>query len=467
MTGTDFYGTRSLWLETAGDLTPRGSLPGDTDVDIAIVGAGMTGLWTAYYLARADPSLRIAVLEKDIAGFGASGRNGGWCSAFFAVPREQIAAEYGRDAAIAMQREMFETVREVGRVCDTEGLDADFHLGGAFAAATGSVQAGRAEAAVEDARAFGFGEEDFALLSLQEAKDRVRVAGMLCATFTPHCAVLQPGRLTRELARACAGLGAKIYERTAVTAIAPGRVATDRGNVRAEVIVRATEAYTASIRGHERLIAPIANFMIATEPLPASFWEEVGWRDREAVDDAPYRFVYAQRTTDDRIAVGGGGLRYHLRARTPDPAPETDGYEIAHRRLLELFPGIEGAAITHRWAGYLGIPRDWQSSVGYRRDLGMAWAGGYVGDGVSTSNLAGRTLRDLITGEPESDLVRLPWVDHRWRRWEPEPLTWLGINAGWRVIARADRAESRTGKPSPLAAVAGKLLGVELPSGAS
>ncbi len=213
MTGPGFYRSRSLWLDGLdGDpLVPRPALPGPTEVDVAIVGAGYTGLWTAYYLRRADPGLRVAVLEREIAGFGASGRNGGWCSAFVAMDRERLAAKAGRGAPIALQRAMFDTVDEVGRVADREGIDCHYRKGGALEVVTTPVQLARLEDGVRHARGWGMGEDDLRLVGRDEAERRVRVAGLLAAAFTPHCAALDPARLARGLAAVAERLGVPVY----------------------------------------------------------------------------------------------------------------------------------------------------------------------------------------------------------------------------------------------------------------
>ena len=454
------YRELSLWLDTAGDdLAPRPPLGGDRDVDIAIVGAGYTGLWTAYYLAALDPSLRIAVLEAEIAGFGASGRNGGWCSAFFPASKAKVARAHGRDGAVALQRAMHATVDEVGRVARDEPMDVHWAKGGTTVLATAPSQVDRLRAEVAAEHAWGFGDEDSRWLDAAEAAATVNAVGVLGALYTPHCAAIHPGRLVRELARAVERRGVPVYEQTPVTAIAPGVVHTARGAVKADVVVRATEGYTARMAGYRRLLAPVYSLVIATEPLPAEFWDTVGWRRRETVGDGRHLIIYAQRTADDRIVFGGRGAPYHFGSRVQagfdrDPGVFADLERILH----DLFPGTRDARITHRWGGPLGIPRDWHASVGLDRGTGLAWAGGYVGDGVATTNLAGRTLADLITGQ-DTALTRLPWVGHRSPRWEPEPLRWLGINAGLALATSADRAEARTGRPSRRAALLERILG--------
>ena len=220
----------------------------------------------------------------------------------------------------------------------------------------------------------------------------------------------------------------------------------ETGTVSADVVVRATEGFTARLPGHRRTVAPIYSLMIATEPLPESFFDHVGWAQRETFNDDRRLIIYGQRTADNRIAFGGRGAPYHFASAIKPEFDRHDGVQDSLRALLsELFPTIGDAKVTHRWGGPIGAPRDWFCSVGFDRAAGQAWAGGYVGDGVTTTNLAGRTLADLILHR-DTDLVSLPWVNHRSRKWEPEPFRWLGINAMLRLPIGADRYEERTGK---------------------
>ncbi|HEX5643557.1 MAG TPA: FAD-binding oxidoreductase [Thermoleophilia bacterium] len=454
------YRARSMWLDgIPGELTPRPPLPGPADVDVAVVGAGFTGLWTAYYLKKADPHLRIAVLEREVAGFGASGRNGGWCHTTFPGSRELAARTHGRQAVIDQQRALHRTVYEIARVVQDEGIDARFHLGGQLDLATTPVQLLRLREAVEYERSWSFGEDDYVALGAAEMRERIKVAGCLGAGYTPHGAAVDPARLARGLAGVVEGLGVPIYERTPVTRLEPHVATTAYGDVRADVVVRATEAFTPELPGHERTLVPIYSLMIGTEPLPDSFWDEIGWAGHEVFGDFRFLIYYAMHTQDGRIAIGGRGAPYHFGSRLSERFERDPAVRDHLRALLgELFPAIGDFTVTHHWGGAIAAARDWYTSVGLDRATGMAWAGAYVGDGVSTTNLAGRTLRDLILGQ-ESELTGLPWVDHRSRLWEPEPLRWLGVNAALRAMGSADDAEARTGRPSRRATCVKKLIG--------
>ena len=426
---------------------------------MAIVGAGYTGLWTAYYLAEADPTLRIAVLEAEVAGFGASGRNGGWCSALFPASLDTLAAIGSRTGALAQHQAMRGSVREVARVAAAEGIDAHLSIGGTITLARSRPQLVRARREVAHARSWGRGEDDVRLLDAREARDVLRGSGTRGATYTPDCAVIHPARLVRGLADAVVARGVSLYERTPVTGVEPGVVVTPHGSVRADVVIRATEGYTASLAGHARTTVPVYSLMIATEPLAPAVWEEIGLARRETFSDHRHLIVYGQRTADDRLVFGGRGAPYHLGSRTrPDFDRDERVFAGLYAALVGLFPVLAGTRVTHAWGGALGISRDWCASVGLDRSSGLAWAGGYVGDGVSTTNLAGRTLRDLVLGH-DTDLVHLPWVGHRSPAWEPEPLRWLGINLGLRAMTLADSEESLTHCRSVLARAVAPLLG--------
>jgi glycine/D-amino acid oxidase-like deaminating enzyme len=451
------YRALSLWFDTlGGSLTPRAPLDGPTTVDVAIVGAGYTGLWTAYYLLGLDPSLRVAVLEAQIAGFGASGRNGGWCSGLFPVGISTLAREAGRDAAVAQYGAVRDSIAEVVRVAAAEGIDADIAYGGTVVAARSDVQLVRAREEAAVARSFGM---DVVLLDAASARARLNATGVVGATYTPHCAALHPAKLARGLAEVVEARGASVYERTRATSISPGLVRTDRGDVRAQFVVRATEGFTPRLPGYRRALVPIYSLIIATEPLPDTVWDQIGLTHRETFSDHRHLIVYGQRTADGRLVFGGRGAPYHFASRIDpsyDRAPAVfSGLEAT---LHELFPALRGVPITHRWGGPLGVARDWHASVGLDASSGIAWAGGYVGDGVSTTNLAGRTLADLITGR-STPLTALPWVGHRSRNWEPEPLRWLGANAGLRAMTWADHSERRRGRASRVADTVNALMG--------
>ena len=453
-------GPPSLWRDTLGeDVVPRPALPGPAAYDVAIVGAGFTGLWTAYYLIRADPSLRIAILEAEVAGFGASGRNGGWCSALFPTPWPRLVAGSSASEALRLHREMAATVVEVGAVLEAEQIDAGYHHGGTVTLARSMAQLARLREEVDVARQRGFTTEDLRLLGVEETRAHLEASDVLGGMFTPNCAAVHPARLVRGLARVVERAGVDLFERTRVHEVRPRAAVTDVGTVTADVVVRATEGYTSSLAGSRRAIAPVYSLMTATEPLSNEEWESIGLSTRPTFSDGRHVIIYGQRTADGRLAFGGRGAPYHFGSRVhPQQDQEPRVFAMLRQTLHDLLPQLRpDVEFTHAWGGPLGIARDWAASVGLDRRTGLAWAGGYVGDGVGTSNLAGRTLTDLVLGR-DSDLVTLPWVNHRSRPWEPEPLRWLGINAGLRAMRLADWEEGHTGSPSRIARAMAPLM---------
>jgi glycine/D-amino acid oxidase-like deaminating enzyme len=453
-------GDVSFWYRAPGVPVPGDPLDGDRQADVAVVGAGFTGLWTAYYLKKTQPDLRVVLLEKEFAGFGASGRNGGWLTGELAGARERYAKTHGRAATQRLQRAMFEAIDEVIAVAKDEAIDADIVKSGLIHVARNTAQQARLRELLDDDRAWGWDEEDLRPLDPAERDARLRVAGATGALWTPHCARVQPARLVRGLARAVRDLGVEVYERTPVTEIVPGEARTPYGTVRAGYVIRATEGFTATFARSHREWLPMNSSMIVTEPLPAEVWDAIGWDGCELLGDMAHYYMYAQRTADGRIAFGGRGRPYLYGSRVDDRGHTHDWTVSALWELLTgMFPPVAASRVAHAWSGVLGVPRDWCSTVHVDHASGLGWAGGYTGHGVTTTNLAGRTLCDLILRR-DTDLTTLPWVGRRVRGWEPEPLRWLGVHAMYRLYRMADARENAgLARTSLLARMADKITG--------
>jgi glycine/D-amino acid oxidase-like deaminating enzyme len=443
------YRSQSFWHATVSDpFEPRPKLGSDDQVDVAIVGAGYTGLWTAYYLKSLEPGLRVAIVEAEIAGFGASGRNGGWCLGTLAGMAGFLEGDASQRAAgIRLQRAIFDTVAEVERVCENEAIDCDFARGGnvTFAMVPAHIDGLRSD--VASWHELGFGEDDVRWLEPDECRRRVGSPQNLGGFFLAHCAALHPTRLVRGLAEVVERMGVKIYEHSPARAIEAGAVVTDGGRLRADTIVRASEGYSPSLAGCKRLLLPLHSMMIATEPLPAEVWREIGLGDRETFADPRRSVTYGQRTADDRLAFGARG-HYFYGSRVRNVfAPDDPAFDAVKQILDSMFPVLRDHGVSHRWGGALGVPRDWRPRVGLDRARGLAWAGGYVGEGVAASNLAARTLADLVLAR-ESELTSLPLVAPPFSNWEPEPLRWLGVTGVRRLGTSLDAAELR-GRATP------------------
>jgi glycine/D-amino acid oxidase-like deaminating enzyme len=451
------------WLRDSGDhLTPRPPLDGDTTADVAIVGAGLTGLWSAWYLLARDPSLRVVLVEARTAGFGASGRNGAWLAPGIGVTPTELARRTSPTLARATIEAMRGTVDEVVDVCARVGIDAGARRGGILRVARGvheepALRAGHA--AMEDLGLAG----DLQVLTAAEVADRVRVADARGALFDPHGAVVHPGRLVRGLARHVEAAGATIAEGTRVTevrrregGVGPS-VVTDHGTVRADAVLLACEAWLPQLPGHARDVLPLYSLVVLTEPVDDDRWAAIGWERHECLASHRLTVDYLSRTLDGRVLFGGRGAPYHYGSQV---APEHDLHDPTHVELADQlgswFPALRGVRIAARWGGPLAMPRDWMPSFRFDPRSGIGGAYGYTGQGVATSNLAGRVLADLVVAGA-TPFAELPMVGHRPRRWEPEPLRWLGARVVQRGLARADARAARTGRPPTGRTIAERL----------
>jgi glycine/D-amino acid oxidase-like deaminating enzyme len=437
-------GDVSFWYSDIGSIPERRPALGhNIDVDVCIVGGGFTGLWTAYYLKKADARLSVAVLEREFAGFGASGRNGGNMTGRFTWSRTKYLKRSTADRLAAMERSLRHSVSEIITVTREEGIDADIVHAGNLAIATNPAQLERIKATYEDALTNrGVQPDQIQLLSAKETDARVSVDGAIGAVHSTYSARVQPAKLVRGIAGAAERAGAVIYEGTAAVEIRDRQVRTSGGpTVRANVIVRATEAYTAQLPGFETAMVPLNSAIIVTQPLPDEIWNRIGWERRETVTDPSHGHNYCQRTRGNRLTIGGRGDPYRYGSRTDvNGQIKQATIDALARDFRRMFPQAANAKIDHAWGGVFGVPRDWCASVGYDRNTGLAWGGGYVGAGIAASNLAGRTLRDLILG-CATELTTYPWVNWNADAWEPEPLRWLAIHAMHRLYRLADKVE--------------------------
>jgi len=449
-----------LWIDSLdGNASPRPALSGSTFVDVAIVGGGFSGLWTAYYLLEKNPSLNILIIEKEYCGYGASGRNGGWCEGALAGGTEKYAKRSSLEDALRLERAMFETVDEIKRIIDLESIDCGFKKGGHICLARNKPQEERQLAELRAARSRGFGENIIRRLEPDEAKRYLNATNIKSGLFFSPCASINPAKLVCGLAEAVESRGGKIVEGTTVLSIDGTAVVTSHGEVNADVVIQATEAYTRDLKGKKLDFLPVYSRMIATEPLSDDLMAEIGLADRPTLNDGRYIVIYGQRTDDNRIAFGGQGNPPYLFGSKIDSKIEGNepSHEVVWRALIDLLPQLKDVAITHRWGGTLAIPRNWLPGLRYEKANGFGILGGYVGEGVAAANLAGRTMADLVL-ESETDIVSLPWVGVKARRWEPEPLRWIGVRASRRLMGSTDISETRTDRTGKLAMKVAHLL---------
>lgn len=461
-------GEISHWMSDRG-LAPghtdaaRPELSGDVDADVCIVGAGFTGLWTAYHLKQIDPALRIVILERETAGYGASGRNAGWLSPLVPGNRRVFSKTAGtREAGVRLQRRMLEAVDEVLEIIRAEAIDADAIRSGNVVVARNQAAMQRLRNRLQGDRSWGLRADEGEELSAAGVAERIRVEGAIGGLFYPTVGRIDPGGLVRGLADVVERLGVEIRERSEVTAIEPGVARTRRGSVRARSVLRCTEGYSVDVARDPRRIIPINSSIIITDPLPQAVWDEIGWERKELFSDAAHVFSYSQRTEDGRILIGGRGNPYRFGSGTGG-AGEVDRATIASLtgRLHSMFPATAEHGIAHTWSGVLGVTRDWCASVRFDRPSGLGHAQGYAGHGVTSAYLAAKTLAENVLGQRGGD-ADLAWAGRQTRNWEPEPIRWVGVHAMYRLFSFADWSEERSNarRTSLFASIGSRLAGL-------
>ena len=426
----------NLWDATLKSKSAeREPLKKTEEIDVAIIGAGFTGLWSAYHLLSNNPDLKIAIIEKERVGFGASGRNGGWVSALY-------PSGIGADEVIP---HLVQSINEIGIFSSKYAPDANFRKGGTVTFARNKGQLKRLKHDIGSAT----------FLDKSETEEKVKVDGALGSLFNTDCATIHPGRFVRALADHVEQLGARIYEKSPSLRNSDHKVTTPSGALIATTVISATEAFAKS--GRERV--PLYSLMVATEPISEKIWDQIGLNHGESFAEASHLVTYGQRTGDNRLAVGGRGAPYLFGSLMRSTA-ENDSQ--VHDQLIAMvrqwFPPLANTQFTHRWGGAVSVTRDWQPFANFDKATGKAKAGGYVGDGVTLSYLAAKTLADLIL-EKDSELTKLPFANHTPPLWEPEPLRWVGVNAVVKLIGLADREEVFTNRPSLIAKALSRVTG--------
>ena len=431
----------SLWWS---DISRPEFTPGELHRrwDVLIVGGGLSGLWSAHHLIEADPTLKIAILEKEQIGSGASGRNGGWASALYPATDKTLLARFSKSDVEALHSHLRNSIDEIGEFVQSHEIDCGFEKGGMLLIARNSGQLRRLES-----------ESDQPLLNQEETTSRIAMSNALGAAFSPDCAALNPAALVVGLANSLQARGVAIFENTFATISRRRKVSVGEKAVKAKFVIRAIEAYHEGTRDQ----IPIYSLMIATEKLPSSVLDEIGIRNRETFAEASHLVTYAQRTSDNRLAIGGRGAPYTWGSKRND---RNEFHEKDHNRLKimarEWFPVLNAFEFTHEWGGAVGVTRDWAPYVRSRKDYGEL--GGYAGDGVTLSYLCAGAMSDLILGR-STVRAALPFVQWKNPRWEREPLRWLAVNGVIRISAMADREERITGRPSHIMKIITPFIG--------
>jgi len=421
----------SLWLDTYGPYTPEPSLQGDLTVDVAIIGGGFAGVATAHELKRAEPSLRVAVLEHQTVGYGASGRNGSFAMTVVGLGFGTMAMLRGKQFVQDAHRYMMRAVDTLDELIQREGLDCDRIRPGFLRAATAAGYVKRIQHDVKLMNDLGF--DDIHWIDADAVRARVNSPRYLGAMLEPRLVLINPAKLVREEKRLVLKLGAQVYENTPVLEITRTpkfKLQTPKGAATAEKIVFATNAYSHLFPELNAKQVPAFTYMVATEPLTPEQLAPIGWANREGVEDARNLIHYYRVTPEDRLVMGGGpvGLTYggKLDLDSDEPA-----WAHLHDHIRWLFPSLKGVKLTHRWGGPFSVTMDLTPALGYVGDKRAVYNLGCIGHGVSMSHLNAQTMRDLLL-ERQSDLLDCPFVNRRVIPWPPDP-----IRTGAAVALRA------------------------------
>jgi glycine/D-amino acid oxidase-like deaminating enzyme len=436
---------RSLW-RNQGSITARDCVKAANSFDVAIIGGGFSGLWSAYHLKQLQPSLKIAIFEQKYVGYGASGRNGGWASAEYPTSNSRLIKEHGVQTYKNLRKSLIESIDEIGQIAKSNAWQIEYAKGGALVFATNKAQLTRISSEIDDEHKF---------LTKDQASELLNVANIKGGIYTPHCAALNPFNLTQSLAKYLESIGVKIFEESKVEEISDKALLVNGHRIGCQISIRATEAFTARKWIANQQI-PIYSLMIATERLPSEILTQIRNSQRATFQEACNLITYAQITGDNRLAIGGRGSRYKLFSHLSERS-ETDVrmHSALEKRAVKWFPQLQSVNFEYRWGGPIALTRRWQSYLNYNPITGQAAIGGYVGDGVTLSYLVAKTLAQIIDGQKTPDL---PFVNQRIGRWEPEPIRYLAVNAGFKATVVADFEERITGRPSLIAAVVDPLI---------
>lgn len=453
---------RSWWLREAlaaeGDPPPAPPAEGSIDVDVAIVGGGYTGMWTAYDLTERAPGVRIAILEQDICGGGPSGRNGGFVHPWWdQLPL--LVELHGDDRALEAVRASEEAVTQIGEFCERHDVDAWFVPAGYLQVSASAAQDGDWDRAVAECRRLGVADR-YVPLSAAEVAERCRSPVFRDGVLMPAGASVQPALLARGLRRVLIERGVTIYEGTRVTRLDPGsgvRLRTDRGSeVRAGQVVLALNAWAAGWPGFRTRLMTWGSYIVLTEPIPDEL-EAIGWTGGEAITDSRFTVSYFRTTRDGRIAFGSGvgmagfGGRIGASFTSDDHAAQR-----AAAGLRRILPSLAKVAIEDAWGGPIDISSDRLPAIGSRSGGRVHYAHGYSGNGVGPSRLAGRVLAAILDGGNDP-IARLAIVNARARPFPPEPFRYVGARMVREALVRRDEEQDAGRRPGVLVRAMARL----------
>jgi glycine/D-amino acid oxidase-like deaminating enzyme len=438
------FASRSFWLE-ADPYTAGPALAGDVSVDVAIIGGGFTGLWAALFLLKADPSLKLAVIEREVVGYGASGRNGGFAMTLLGRSLHDLVQSFGVEAARAAHDVVARSIDAIGQFAAEHEAPCDYQKNGFIGVALDDSQIERIEADRKAAEALGLSGVRY--IPGDELRREIQSPLYRCGLEEKTCALLDPAKLVRGMARVVRQESGIIYERTAVDRIEASSdgvsIRTKQGTVRADKAVLAANAYAVEFPEFRRLLIPLYTYIVLTEPLTEGQWESIGWHGRQGLEDKRTYIHYFRPTADGRILMGGEDAPYFYGSSIgPQHDRNTRVFRLLQGDLTTIYPQLAGIRFTHQWGGPVAITARFVPAFGTLQGGRVHYGFGYCGHGVAPTHVGGQILRDLVLGR-DSDLTQLCFVRTKPIAYPPEPLRYLGMALARRSLL----AQDRKGKP--------------------
>ncbi len=429
---------KSYWMTTR-DYEPGPALKEDLDVDVAIVGGGFTGLSTAFHVKKDAPGAKVALLESQIIGFGASGRNGGFNMTLFGLTMGITRLRFGRAAAREAHHYMEKAVDTTRDLITGLGLDCDYEHNGFFRVATSPAYRKRIQHEIELAHSLGLTGIEW--LEKDEIRQQVNSPMYQGAWWEPRCGILNPAKLSWGWKDVITRQGVEVYEKTPVLSMARqgGKtlLKTPGGTVQAKKVVLATNAWSHFLPAIKRKQVPLWTYIVLTEPLSNDVMAQIGWKNRQGIEDARNLVHYYRLTADNRLLMGGrdAGLAWG-NDMDKDESPVTfDGLEQDARAT---FPQLEKVKFTHRWGGPVSVTLDLAPAMGFVGGPDVVYSLGCMGHGVSLTHLNGRTLADLVL-EKKTGLTDVFFVNRTILPWPPEPVRTLSSKAILAAMKFQDR----------------------------
>ena len=435
-----------FWSDRVDAPAPNPALDRDVKADLTVIGGGLTGLWAAIQALEESPGMKVALVESERCGFGASSRNGGFCDSSLTHGVNNGLLHWPGDIQ-ALVRLGRQNLDEIEASIQRYGIRAGFERSGEVEVATVPWHLQELEDSLEAHQGVG---DDVELLDADQMRARVQSPTYLGGLMRYHdAALVDPARLCWGLRAAAEGLGAAVYEQTAVTAVSSDRsglsVSTSGGTIRSDRVLMATNAYPGPVRRPRRYVIPVYEQVLMTEPLSTQQLNSIGWEGREGIGDASNQIHYYRLSEDNRILWGGFDAIYHFNSGVH---PRHDQSDYVHGGLastfFETFPQLEDLKFTHRWGGPIGTTSRFSAAWGTSHGDRLAWVAGYTGLGVGASRFGARVALDLVLGQ-KSERTELEMVRKKPLPFPPEPLRWAGVTLTKRAMHRADRRDGKRG----------------------